>query len=563
MCKKRFNTLFIALMLLSFMGCGKSSSQKENVNNDNPSPINISIKETNSDTSQIQSIVLEVYNATDINDETYINKSIIQTAILQKVDSRWNVQIEGLTHDKAYIFLIKAYKTTETKTENIIFTGIKTQEVTQNTKNIEIALTEHENVDNTEQPPYITDFNTTTQSDDKLILSFTIHNPNEHNLKWEIRNIETNETSSEFSTNLGNMNSLSKKFTLDYLVSISNKYLLIVTTQDSVLNYPFSINKETNIVTPPVNISNAIIKKTLQIKSYDELGDENNSSKDDGDYQKGQIPSYERNSTSTIVTDKVTKLMWQDNNNTLLKWEQADEYCDNSTLGGFNDWRLPTTSELDTIVAYYPTDTFSTTHPVLLDDIFEQRGTSTPKTKYWSSFKYQGVQNTNRAWYVDFTSGNHGDSTGNREGAYHVRCTRGTMTKPTFHKEITTGIVTDTLNNLEWQDNGVFIAESWNDALNRCENLVLGEAGNEKGWRLPNVNELKSLVKRTNTPRIHESFTSHPDFGNSFWSSTSYFNSHKFAFIVEVLFGSGQTVSHIDKSLVLPSIYSRCVRDAQ
>jgi len=192
MCKKRFSTLLIALILLSFMGCGESSSQKENVNNDDPSSINISIKETNSDTSQIQSIVLEVYNATDINDDTYTNKSIVKTDILQKVDSKWHVQVEGLTYDKAYIFVIKAYKTIETKAENILFTGIKTQEVTQNTKTIEIALTEHENPDTTEQPPYISDFNTTTQPDDKLILSFTIHNPNKDNLKWEIRNIKTN-----------------------------------------------------------------------------------------------------------------------------------------------------------------------------------------------------------------------------------------------------------------------------------------------------------------------------------------------------------------------------------
>ena len=45
--------------------------------------------------------------------------------------------------------------------------------------------------------------------------------------------------------------------------------------------------------------------------------------------------------------------MWQDDNTTLdnnRTWSDAITYCQSSTLGGYNDWRLPTIQELTTII---------------------------------------------------------------------------------------------------------------------------------------------------------------------------------------------------------------------
>ncbi|CAA6816026.1 MAG: Unknown protein, partial [uncultured Sulfurovum sp.] len=254
----------------------------------------------------------------------------------------------------------------------------------------------------------------------------------------------------------------------------------------------YSSDENNNVVIPPISTESLNIKKTQQTTSYDYLGDIDATVKDDGFYEKGLTPSYAKDSSTKIVTDNVTTLMWQDDNDTTLDWSRADQYCTDSSIGGFNDWRLPSMSELDSLKTYYPLDPVSSSHDVLIDGIFEVRSSF----KYWSSFQYQAYQNTDRAWYVDFRMGNQGDGNVNRSGTYRVRCVRGTLTKPTFTKDIAQGIVTDSLNNLEWQDNGAFVAETWKEAMERCESLSLGEVGKDGGWRLPNVNELMSIVNR-------------------------------------------------------------------
>jgi len=322
-----------------------------------------------------------------------------------------------------------------------------------------------------------------------------------------------------------------------------------------------NLSKDINITEPPIIIppvvNNGNLKKTHQVKSYDYLGDVENNIKDDGYYQKGLMPSYTK--SGDVVTDTVTTLKWQDNENVILDWQHAEKYCKNSTLGGLNDWRLPTHKELDSLVDYFPVDPSASSHDLLLDTIFTKRGTAgvLGGLKYWSSFKYTGHQSTARAWYVDMTNGNLGDGQSDRDTSYYVRCVQGTMSEATFSKNVTTGVVKDSLNNLEWQDNGAFVAETWTDAMDRCENLDLDGSG----WRLPNVNELKSIVNRHNNPRIATAFTSHSSFGESYWSSTAYFTHPQSALTVEILFGSSTTVSKQDKNLLNSAIYSRCVRD--
>lgn len=51
------------------------------------------------------------------------------------------------------------------------------------------------------------------------------------------------------------------------------------------------------------------------------------------------------------VTDNTMKLMWakHDNGNTSLDWDQAKDYADKLSLGGYSDWRLPTIEELESL----------------------------------------------------------------------------------------------------------------------------------------------------------------------------------------------------------------------
>jgi hypothetical protein len=97
------------------------------------------------------------------------------------------------------------------------------------------------------------------------------------------------------------------------------------------------------------------------------------------------------------------------------------------------------------------------------------------------------------------------------------------------------GTVTDNLTGLMWtkdaNDNGTM---SWNDAIDYSNNLSLGNAGcgsNHTDWRLPNVNELQSLIdfghELINSVDVKLP-TGHPfvnvEVGPPYWSSTSKIN---------------------------------------
>ncbi|MCE2990490.1 MAG: DUF1566 domain-containing protein [Nitrosomonadaceae bacterium] len=53
------------------------------------------------------------------------------------------------------------------------------------------------------------------------------------------------------------------------------------------------------------------------------------------------------------ISDSATGLMWQKGDSRqALSWKNALAYCRKQTTGGFNDWRMPSAKELQTIVDY-------------------------------------------------------------------------------------------------------------------------------------------------------------------------------------------------------------------
>jgi len=111
---------------------------------------------------------------------------------------------------------------------------------------------------------------------------------------------------------------------------------------ESVSLSSFSID-----VPAPSVVQPTLILKTGQTTSY--------VANDDGDYQYGLARSYTRDDTNEIVTDNVTGLEWQDNAvvaTVQRTWSEAVAYCDGLSMGGHDDWRLPTIRELKTIVDY-------------------------------------------------------------------------------------------------------------------------------------------------------------------------------------------------------------------
>ena len=97
-----------------------------------------------------------------------------------------------------------------------------------------------------------------------------------------------------------------------------------------------------------------------------------------------------------IIKDNVTGLMWQKATATgTYTWQQAVDYCNNLSLGGYTDWYLPTIRELSTLVdssIALPGPTINTTY-------FPDTGQSI----YWSStVPADGIGN---AWGVFFSYG--------------------------------------------------------------------------------------------------------------------------------------------------------------
>ena len=91
------------------------------------------------------------------------------------------------------------------------------------------------------------------------------------------------------------------------------------------------------------------------------------------------------------VTDTDTGLMWQKTTGDEMDWESAIEYCENLTLAGYHDWRLPNIEELASLVD-------DSTYDPAINTIFLN---STYSWNYWSSTS----EYEDSAWDIDFYDG--------------------------------------------------------------------------------------------------------------------------------------------------------------
>ena len=118
-----------------------------------------------------------------------------------------------------------------------------------------------------------------------------------------------------------------------------------------------------------------------------------------------------------------------------------------------------------------------------------------------------------------------------------------------LYRDGTKGVVVDTRTGLMWQDNAVGSTMNWTTAITTCENLTLGGYAD---WRLPNINELKSIRDMSrSSPAIDTTFA---NTASLCWSSTTYVADTAYAWSVYFVNGG---VYNFDKS---DSWYVRCVR---
>ncbi|KPA13588.1 secreted protein containing DUF1566 [Candidatus Magnetomorum sp. HK-1] len=135
------------------------------------------------------------------------------------------------------------------------------------------------------------------------------------------------------------------------------------------------------------------------------------------------IKDFFINSDGTI-TDKTTGLMWQIETSVSQKtWKEALVYCENLTLAGYSDWRLPNLKELNSIVDY------SKSHPAIFSSFSKNMSSF-----YWSSSS--SVYKPSSGFCVYFGYGSDGKR--DKLETFYVRAVRGGQSQLTDHLLIKT-----------------------------------------------------------------------------------------------------------------------------
>ena len=178
------------------------------------------------------------------------------------------------------------------------------------------------------------------------------------------------------------------------------------------------------------------------------------------------------------VTDTDSGLMWQQRSEVATSWEQALLYCNDLSLAGYTDWRLPTQKELQSIVDY------SRYNPAINTTYFPD----TFPYFYWSSTTYAFY--TDYAWGVNYIYGI--GSFNNKGGIYHVRAVRGGQSKAVGNSILFSNSI-GPRNTIKISDmsgtlptiGGMITISAWDEN---------GKALSESGWAVP----LKIYSRGTN-----------------------------------------------------------------
>jgi len=226
------------------------------------------------------------------------------------------------------------------------------------------------------------------------------------------------------------------------------------------------------------------------------------------------------NDEGNTVTDNNTGLIWEESPSTYTyTWDDAPNHCNelnSSNYGGYNDWRLPTVKELLTTFKYIIPD-----YDDIDDDGIDDDDDTDEVVWTWASQEYKG--DSEEAWAAGFTTPglNHYLKT---DTDTKVRCVRGdelpAISPDQFELSTIEGdeIVTDTSTGLVWQHT-INASEDWSSALFSCEDLTYAGYSD---WRLPNINELFSLVNYDAYPPVPDFMLDIPLLSEElFWSSSS------------------------------------------
>ena len=227
-------------------------------------------------------------------------------------------------------------------------------------------------------------------------------------------------------------------------------------------------------------------------------------------------PSYTDNGDGT-VTDKITGLVWQQDMGEKISYSDAVEKVKNLTLGGHDDWRIPTIKELYSLIDFTGRLMGQNADELFINsDYFDQplgdvdAGEREIDAQTWSSTHYQGLTmiGDSTIFGVNFVDGRikgypkYKPQNGEANKMY-FRMVRGNQD---YGKNLfmvnQDGTITDSASMLMWQQTDDAITRDWLSSIQYCEDLEL--AGYDD-WHLPNIKELQSIVDYSRSPTATDS----------------------------------------------------------
>jgi hypothetical protein len=272
--------------------------------------------------------------------------------------------------------------------------------------------------------------NTMTATDDILRVYFSKDIDELNRADESVDNYEINGTG-DLDDEIGVYYIVLKEDRMTGIVTVLSLYDTNISVLADTITDLTGISAETN---PVKIISNRAIKSTEHNSSYNADGSVHiaGTQRDDGYYKTGFKAEYSRDDTNEIVLDHITGLMWADNidaesvtkswvtstvyfannDNMDTSGNTASTYCENLTLGGYSDWRLPLVAELENIVSYSDINTS------IEGEYFQ----NVSDDYYWSSSS--DIGENHNAWRVSFFDGQV-NTNKKLEDTMHVRCVRG------------------------------------------------------------------------------------------------------------------------------------------